>query len=505
MMTKEQYEKFCKDAENMKVYDGRGTFDLYECDCCPNKMVTTYAAKGVTPFTMRCKKCGGVLTHKETYRYVSNGIHVIKFVRPTYEQYTKLSDWQREHVEKGGLILEKEIGEVPKNVKIFGSIVEEEARQQIEKLANYEPYKNATIRIMPDVHAGKGCTIGTTMTITDAITPNLVGVDIGCGMYVVPLGKVDIDLEKFDKVVNEKIPSGFNIHDTPKRIFWGLNMLRCREVIDFNMAQRSIGTLGGGNHFIELNEDEESNKYLVIHSGSRNLGVRVCQYYQKIAEKNCQNSNIDKNKIIAELKAQGRENEIQDAIKALKPTLVDKDLAHLTGEDMQNYLHDMDICQRYAELNRETIADLILTEFDYATCYATETPFHTIHNYIDLPVGIKMLRKGAVAAYRGQLLIIPMNMRDGSLLCVGKGNIDWNYSAPHGAGRLMSRKKAKEAISMAEFEKSMNDVYSTSVCESTLDEAPQAYKPMQSIIDAIHDTVDVMKIIKPIYNYKAKN
>lgn len=327
-----------------------------------------------------------------------------------------------------------------------------------------------------------------------------------CGMYVVPLGKVNIDLEKFDKVVNEKIPSGFNIHGTAKRIFMDLNMLRCREVVDFDTAQRSIGSLGGGNHFIELNEDEEGNKYLVIHSGSRNLGVRVCNYYQKIAEKNCQNSNVDRNKIIAELKAQGRESEIQDAIKALKPNLADKDLAHLTGEDMQNYLHDMDICQRYAKLNRETIADLILTEFDYATCYSTETQFHTIHNYIEMSLGRQpMLRKGAVAAYRGQHLIIPMNMRDGSLLCVGKGNIDWNCSAPHGAGRIMSRKKAKEAISMEEFEKSMSDVYSTSVCESTLDEAPQAYKPMKSIIDAIHDTVDIVKIIKPVYNFKAKN
>lgn len=393
-----------------------------------------------------------------------------------------------------------------KDVKIFGSIVEEEARQQIERLANYEPYKDAKIRIMPDVHAGKGCTIGTTMTIKDAITPNLVGVDIGCGMYVVPLGKVDIDLEKFDKVVNEKIPSGFNIHDTPKRIFMDLNMLRCREVVDFDMAQRSIGSLGGGNHFIELNKDEEGNKYLVIHSGSRNLGVRVCGYYQKIAEKNCRNSNVDRNKIIAELKAQGRENEIQDAIKALKPNFVDKDLAHLTGGDMLDYLFDMDICQRYAKLNRETIAELLLMEFDCDICCTAWRPFHTIHNYIELPwKGLPMLRKGAVAAYIDHSLIIPMNMRDGSLLCVGKGNADWNCSAPHGAGRLMSRKKAKEAISMAEFEKSMSDIYSTSVCESTLDEAPQAYKPMQAIIDAIHDTVDIVKIIKPIYNFKAKN
>lgn len=393
-----------------------------------------------------------------------------------------------------------------KDVKISGSIVEEEARQQIEKLANYEPYKDAQIRIMPDVHAGKGCTIGTTMTIKDAITPNLVGVDIGCGMYVVPLGKVDINLDLFDKVVNIKIPSGFHIHDAPRRIFMELNMLRCREAIDFDMAQRSIGSLGGGNHFIELNEDEEGNKYLVIHSGSRNLGVKVCKHYQDIAEKALKTDNTERNRIIAELKEQGRENEIQDILKSIKRVPYDKDLAYLMGTEMEDYLHDMEICQRYAMVNREEIANRILMEFDYATCYATEKPFHTIHNYIEVALGRQpILRKGAVSAYNGERLIIPINMRDGSLLCVGKGNIDWNYSAPHGAGRLMSRKKAKEAISMAEFEKSMSDVYSTSVCESTLDEAPQAYKPMQSIIDAIHDTVDIVKIIKPIYNFKAKN
>lgn len=393
------------------------------------------------------------------------------------------------------------------DVKFFGSIIEEEAKRQIEKLANYEPYKDAKIRIMPDVHAGKGCTIGTTMTINGAITPNLVGVDIGCGMYVVPLGKTNlINLEKFDKVVNEKIPSGFNTHDAPQRIFMDLNMLYCREIVDFDMAQRAIGSLGGGNHFIELNEDEEGNKYLVIHSGSRNLGVRVCKYYQEIAARNCRNINPGRNKIIADLKAQGRENEIQHTIKALTPNCVDKELAHLTGSDMQDYLHDMYICQRYAELNRETIADLILAEFDYATCYATEIPFHTVHNYIEASTARQpMLRKGAVSAYRGERLIIPMNMRDGSLLCVGKGNIDWNCSAPHGAGRLMSRKKAKEAISMAEFEQSMSEIYSTSVCEGTLDEAPQAYKPMQSILEAISDTVDIVKIIKPIYNFKARD
>lgn len=395
---------------------------------------------------------------------------------------------------------------IGEDIKIFGDIVESEALEQITKLSECEPYQKSHIRIMPDVHAGKGCTIGTTMWLDVAVTPNLVGVDIGCGMYVVPLGKVDIDLVKFDKVVNEKVPCGFNIHDKAQTLFLNLYSLYCRESIDFDMAQRSIGSLGGGNHFIELNADDEGNKYLVIHSGSRNLGVRVCGHYQRLAERKCDPKREDRAKIIADLKAQGRESEIQSALKAMRYK-VDKDLAYLQGVDMSAYLHDMDIAQKYAMLNRETIANLILTEFTEILGNTTERPFHTIHNYIEIGViGRKpMLRKGAVSAYAGERLIIPMNMRDGSLICIGKGNTDWNCSAPHGAGRLMSRKKAKEAISMAEFEKSMSGVYSTSICEDTLDEAPQAYKPMQSIIDAIGDTVEIEKIIRPIYNFKAKN
>lgn len=392
---------------------------------------------------------------------------------------------------------------IGEDVKIFGDIVESEALEQITKLSECEPYQKSHIRIMPDVHAGKGCTIGTTMWLDGAVTPNLVGVDIGCGMYVVPLGKVDINLAKFDKVVNDKVPCGFNIHDKAQTLFLNLYLLYCRESIDFDMAQRSIGSLGGGNHFIELNADDEGNKYLVIHSGSRNLGVRVCGHYQRIAERNCDPKCEDRAKIIADLKAQGRESEIQSALKAMRYK-VDKDLAYLQGTDMDAYLHDMNIAQRYAMLNRETIANIILSFFEWNLTEVDEKPFHTIHNYIEIEYGYKsMLRKGAVSAYAGERLIIPMNMRDGSLICRGKGNPDWNCSAPHGAGRLMSRKKAKEAISMSEFEKSMSGVYSTSVCEDTLDEAPQAYKPMQSIIDAIGDTVEIEKIIRPIYNFKA--
>lgn len=395
---------------------------------------------------------------------------------------------------------------IGKDVKIFGSICEDEALQQIQKLADFEPYRESHIRIMPDVHAGKGCTIGTTMWIDKAVTPNLVGVDIGCGMYVVPLGKVDIDLAKFDRVVNKNIPSGFNIHETPIETYLTLERLYCRESIDLDMAQRSIGSLGGGNHFIELNEDDKGYKYLVIHSGSRNLGVRVCGHYQRIAERNCDPKREDRAKIIADLKAQGRESEIQSALKALKSDKVDKDLAYLQGTDMDAYLHDMDIAQKYAMLNRETIAKIILSFFEWNLADVDEKPFHTIHNYIEVEHGYKsMLRKGAVSAQRGERLIIPMNMRDGSLICVGKGNPDWNCSAPHGAGRLMSRKRAKDTIPMDEFAKTMDGVYSTSVCEDTLDEAPQAYKPMQSIVDAIGDTVTIEKVIKPIYNFKAKN
>lgn len=405
--------------------------------------------------------------------------------------------------------LTNSIGE---EVKIFGDIIEDEALEQITRLSECGPYRKAHIRIMPDVHAGKGCTIGTTLQLHGAVTPNLVGVDIGCGMYVIYLGDVDIDLAKFDRVVNEKIPSGFNIHEKPQALCYELNDLCCSEGIDFDMAQRSIGSLGGGNHFIELNADDEGNKYLVIHSGSRNLGVRVCGYHQRIAESTCDPKREDREKVIADLKARGRESYIQASLKAMQ-SKVDKNLAYLTGEAASEYMHDMQITQKYAELNRETIARLILAEFPEVYSGTMEA-FHTVHNYIETwafyyPVfdygAHPILRKGAVAANAGQRLIIPMNMRDGSLLCRGKGNIDWNCSAPHGAGRLMSRKKAKEEISMADFEKSMEGIYSTSVCGETIDEAPQAYKPMQSIVDAVGDTVEVEKVIRPIYNFKAKN
>lgn len=395
---------------------------------------------------------------------------------------------------------------IGQEVKIFGDILEDEALAQIQRLADFKPYQNSHIRIMPDVHAGKGCTIGTTLVLDEAVTPNLVGVDIGCGMFVVPLGNVEIDLPLLDQIVNEKVPSGCHIHPSPiARLFPVLENLKCIQAIDIHKANCALGSLGGGNHFIELNEDAEGNKFLVIHSGSRNLGVRVCQFYQKIAEDLCRQGYADRDEIIQRLKAEGRSQEIQSELQKLKSKNepVPDGLAYITGEVKDSYLHDMYIVQDYAMLNRETIAYLILQELGLASCIAVNG-FHTVHNYIDTNNNGTILRKGAVRANLGEKLIIPMNMRDGSLICIGKGNPDWNYSAPHGAGRLMSRKKAKESLSLEEFADNMKGVYSSSVCTSTLDEAPMAYKPMQSIVDAIQETVDIQNIIRPIYNFKAK-
>ena len=385
------------------------------------------------------------------------------------------------------------------NLRVFAQTVEKEAIEQIRKMKDCAAYKDCTVRIMPDCHAGAGCTIGTVIAIKDRIVPNTVGVDIGCGMLVTELGKQDVDLQKLDEVINQRVPSGFNIHETKQcELKDQLMTLHCKEIVDVDKAERSIGTLGGGNHFIELAIDEESNKYLVIHSGSRNLGVRVCKYYQDKAIKHCKGNSIQQ--LVEQLKAEGRYQEIQSEIQREKQKLgkVTDELAYLDGEEMQHYLYDMGLCQRYADLNRKSIS--------YAICNAlnlsVHSQFSTIHNYIDIKHNI--LRKGAVSALNGETLIIPMNMRDGSLICRGKGNFEWLYSAPHGAGRLMSRRKAKETLSMEDFKKSMQGIYTTSVCEETIDEAPMVYKPAWEIKECIKDTVDIVNVIKPIYNFKAK-
>ena len=395
------------------------------------------------------------------------------------------------------------------DLKIFTDNIEDKAKEQINELLQQEPFKDCKVRIMPDVHAGKGCVIGFTANLGDKVIPNLVGVDIGCGMLCVKLGKEKIDLERFDNVVKQSIPSGRNIREHKiDELDDILNLYCYRELKEQRKFNRALGTLGGGNHFIELDKDDEGNVYLVIHSGSRNLGKQVAEYYQHLAIELCSGKEEmleEKERIIKEYKEQGRKEEIQGAIKELYQRYKDntpdlpKDLCYLTGKYRDMYLHDMEICQRYASLNRKNIAIEILRKYQI---FAEEL-FETIHNYINFEDNI--IRKGSIRANKGETVIIPINMRDGSIIAIGKGNEDWNNSAPHGAGRIMSRLKAKELINLDDFKKSMEGVYSTSVTENTLDEAPFVYKPMQEIIDNIKDTVDIVKIIKPIYNFKAQD
>lgn len=388
--------------------------------------------------------------------------------------------------------------------KVFTDDIEQEAISQIIGFCNQSAFAGSKIRIMPDVHAGAGCTIGTTMTITDKVVPNIVGVDIGCGMLVAELGKIDIDFAKLDAAIRRDIPSGFGIRNKihPYLANTKVDDVLCIDYIDIDRAYRSVGSLGGGNHFIEVDEDEEGNKYLVIHSGSRHLGAEAAKYYQKEAYKDLSRKfGADKrDEIIAKCKAEHRERDIESELKALasqRPSNFDEAFAYCEGPWFDAYIHDMKIIQEYADWNRKAMLDVISKGMGFEI----KSSFTTIHNYIDMQTMI--LRKGAVSAQKGERLIIPMNMRDGSLICIGKGNPDWNYSAPHGAGRLMSRSKAKEYISLNEFQNSMQGIWTTSVGTSTIDESPMAYKPMESILSNIGDTVDVEKIIKPLYNFKA--
>ena len=389
--------------------------------------------------------------------------------------------------------------------RVFATTLEDGAREQIKTVCDTEAFATSKIRIMPDVHAGKGCTIGTTMTVTDKIVPAMVGVDIGCGMYTVNLGKVDIDLEKFDEAAHS-IPCGRNVWEGRQERF-DLTRLRCyRNLKDTKRLERSLGTLGGGNHFIEIDADEEGNKYLIIHSGSRNLGTQVAEFYQGIAiDLNLGKEEYFKKRdeIIRTYKEQGRRSEIQSTLKQMakeweeKEPTMPRELCYLYGEFMEDYLHDINICQQFAKRNREKMAEILLEKTGLV---AIET-FQTIHNYID--VEEKILRKGSVSAKSGEKLLIPINMRDGSLICVGKGNEDWNYSAPHGAGRLMSRSAAFERLTMEEYEKQMAGIYTTCVNTATLDESPMAYKNMDEIVANIEPTAEIIAHIKPIYNFKA--
>lgn len=391
------------------------------------------------------------------------------------------------------------------NAKIFTDVVDSASVTQVQELCNQEFTAGSRIRMMPDIHAGSGCTIGTTMTITDKVVPNLVGVDIGCGMETIRIRESHIELQKLDKLIYENIPSGFSIrkkeHKYTSRV--NLNELYCVEHVDLLRAEKSIGTLGGGNHFIEADKDDEGNIYIVAHSGSRHLGVEVASYYQEEGYKvlnGTDNKTIDT--IIARMKAEGREKDIQKEIKKIrnaKQTSIPKALAYVYGELFEKYIHDMKIVQHFAMINRQAMMDDIIKGMKLHV----EERFTTIHNYIDTDNMI--LRKGAVSAGKGEMFLIPINMRDGSLICIGKGNEDWNCSAPHGAGRLMSRADAKQSFTVSEFKKQMTDVYTTSVNKATLDECPMAYKGMQDILDNIGPTADVIKIIHPIYNFKAGN
>ena len=419
----------------------------------------------------------------------------------------------------------------------YASVVENEAIEQIRRMCDHEFTAGSRIRIMPDVHSGVGCTIGTTMTIVDKVVPNIVGVDIGCGMYTVELGQVDIDFERVDEAAHY-IPSGKNVWEGRQERF-DLTELRCyRSLKDTKRLERSLGTLGGGNHFIEIDAAADGTKYLVIHSGSRNLGLQVANHYQQLAV----DLNLGKEEffaareeLIRTYKEQGRRKEIQKELRAmekafqLKEPTIPADLCYLYKSFMEDYLHDVEICQRFAHRSREKMAEIILQR----TGMEAKSAFHTIHNYINvdevrpqgeratvnacidgakpaaetpMPAGNEMiLRKGAIAAHEGELVLIPINMRDGSVLARGRGNAEWNYSAPHGAGRLMSRSKARETLDLDAYRATMAGVYTTSVNERTIDEAPMAYKSLEDIIDVIRDSVDVIEVLKPIYNFKASD
>ena len=387
--------------------------------------------------------------------------------------------------------------------KIFTDVVDQASIAQVIELCNQEFTAGSRIRLMPDIHAGAGCTIGTTMTITDKVVPNLVGVDIGCGMETCCISENHLELHKLDKLIRERIPSGFGIRSDPHRYLEQIDLseLCCIKHIDQLRAEKSIGTLGGGNHFIEVDRDDNGQLYIIVHSGSRHLGVEVASYYQEEGYKVLNHTDDGSvQHLIAELKAAGRQKEIQKELQRLKnskQTHIPKALAYVSGELFDQYIHDMKIVQHFAMLNRQAMMDEIIKGMKLHV----EEQFTTIHNYIDTDSMI--LRKGSVSAQAGEQLLIPINMRDGSLLCVGKGNEDWNFSAPHGAGRLMSRAQAKQSFTVSEFKKQMADIYTTSVGSATLDECPMAYKGMQDILDNIGPTAEVVKIIRPIYNFKA--
>ncbi len=381
--------------------------------------------------------------------------------------------------------------------------LEEQAREQILSVCNQEAFSGSKIRIMPDVHAGKGCTIGTTMTVTDKIVPGMVGVDIGCGMETVKIAEKEIDFAKLDALIHREIPSGRNVREIPHELNAGIDLyaLRCADSVNLERARKSIGTLGGGNHFIEVDRGGDKNLYLVVHSGSRHLGCEVAEYYQKQAKQALWGgAHHQIAELIEKLKSEGRFREIESSVRELKKEHkigMPEELVYVEGRLFDDYLHDMRIIQKFAVLNRRAMTEEIISGMGFTRV----EEFTTIHNYIDMEKMI--LRKGSVSAKAGEKLLIPINMRDGSLICIGKGNEEWNCSAPHGAGRLISRKKAFNTLSMEQYREQMEGIYTTCVVPDTLDESPMAYKSMEEIIAQIEPTVRIVERVKPVYNFKA--
>lgn len=385
----------------------------------------------------------------------------------------------------------------------YTDIMEQEAQAQIQAVCDEEAFSASKIRIMPDVHAGKGCTIGTTMTIHDKVVPNMVGVDIGCGMETVRIAEKEIDFEKLDTLIHERIPGGYEVREVPHALNSEIDLtrLRCADYVKIEYARHSMGSLGGGNHFIELDRDDNGNVYLVVHSGSRHLGCEVAEFYQeqgRLAMLGIAQHQIKQT--IEMLKAEGRFLEIQPTIEALKNKRefsVPREFTYVEGKLFDDYIHDMKIVQQFAALNRRVMTEVIIEGMGF-----TEVDrFTTTHNYIDTDYMI--LRKGSVSAKEGEKLLIPINMRDGSLICMGKGNEDWNCSAPHGAGRLMSRSAARNSLSMEEYKSAMAGIYTTCVVPNTIDESPMAYKSMEEIVNQIYPTAEIICRIKPIYNFKS--
>lgn len=396
------------------------------------------------------------------------------------------------------------------DLKIFAKTIEPEALAQVELLLEQPAFCACRVRIMPDVHAGKGCVIGFTANLGDKVIPNIVGVDIGCGMLVTQLGREPLDFALVDALIREYVPYGRNVHASAEA-YPALRELACQHVIrDFDRLSCSLGTLGGGNHFIEIDTDETGMQYLVIHTGSRSLGKQVAEYYQDLAfdlQLGKRKLQRDQEELIASYKAAGRNAEVQDAIRLLRGShasraaCANRDLCYLEGEQREAYLHDMQICQTFAVRNRARIRDILVDRLGLDADLARESAFESVHNYIDIESGI--VRKGAIDASLGKRLLIPLNMRDGCIIAVGKGNEDWNCSAPHGAGRLMSRSQAKRSLSMESYRREMARVFTTSVSEDTLDEAPEAYKPADEILALLPETVEIERVIKPVYNFKA--